>query len=53
VKVPESGNVTVAGFDEVLVAGLPPGKTQEYEAIEPLGLVPVPEKLTDWPGTMV
>jgi len=33
----------------VLVAGLPPGNTQEYLEIVPFGLVPEPLKETDWP----
>ena len=37
----------------MLDAGLPPGKTHEYDAIVPDWLVAVPAKLTDWPVVIV
>jgi len=40
------------GLANWLLAGLPPGKTQEYAEIVPVELVPVPEKFTVWPGVI-
>jgi hypothetical protein len=53
VKVPDCGYVTAPGFASKLVPGVPPGKTQEYPVMVPFGLVPVPEKDTDWPAAIV
>jgi hypothetical protein len=36
-----------------LALGEPPGKTQSYPAIGPLGDVPVPAKFTGWPAPIV
>lgn len=50
VYVPAVENVTAPGFCSELVAGDAPRKLHEYPEIEPLDAVPVPEKVTDWPG---
>lgn len=54
-SVPTVEKVTAPGFCTLLVAGVPPGNTQEYPVMDPLGLgsVPVPANVTDCPAPIV
>ena len=53
VYFPALEKVTAPGLAVALLFGEPPRNTQEYPVIDPLGAVPVPENVTDWPGAIV
>jgi hypothetical protein len=53
VYTPAVEKVTGPGLACALAFGLPPRMDHEYAAMDPLGAVPVPAKLTDCPGRIV